>query len=55
MGNTGGQRCSIKNAERAFKYAVCQLMCGKRSDKATKCISEEGGCNSYKVFMKKIS
>lgn len=55
MGNIGVKRCSLKTAERAFKYSVCELKCGKLPHKVDKCINEEGGCPSYKVFMKKIS
>lgn len=48
------QQCSKKKVEKAFKYAVCEIMCGKPLKKLEKCIKEEGGCNSYKVFNKII-
>ena len=54
---TSTSKSVTKNeAVRAFKYSVCVLMCGKKSTvKADKCIAEEGGCNSYKVFNYKIN
>ena len=61
MTNSSSKPSSSKSvtkndAVRAFKYSVCVLMCGKKSTaKADKCISEEGGCNSYKVFNYKIN
>ena len=61
MTNSSSRPSSSKSvtkndAVRAFKYSVCVLMCGKKSTaKADKCIAEEGGCNSYKVFNYKIN
>jgi hypothetical protein len=55
MGRPKQKTCTINEATRAFKYAVCELMCEKRKKTYNKCIEEEGGCNSYKVFSKKIN
>lgn len=49
------KRYSINKIDRAFRYAVCELMCGMRKDKVSKCIDEEGACMQYKTFMKKVT
>lgn len=54
--NSSSKSVAKSEAMRAFKYSVCVLMCGKKNTaKASKCIAEEGGCNSYKVFNYKIN
>lgn len=50
-----GSGCSSKKAEEAFKLAICRFECKDSSRKVAKCITEEGGCNRYKIFIKKIN
>lgn len=47
--------CSLKKAENAFRLAVCRFECKDSNNKVYKCISEEGGCNRYKIFMTKLN
>ena len=47
--------CSLKKAENAFQLAVCKFECKSKNEHVEKCIKEEGGCNKYKIFIKKIN
>ena len=50
------KRISQSKAEFAFQIAVCKINCNTKNDaQVTKCIAEEKGCLSYKVFKTMIS